>query len=86
MAEFTHALERVTSLHLSQVASTSKLSAHLITQQLRQLHGARLFRRRHKKVADGLPGCLVQKISLRLKQSLVAMQSTVTVLAQMDLT
>jgi hypothetical protein len=56
MAESTHTLERVTSQPLLQAVNTSKLSAHLITQQWRQLLGARLFQRRRKKAADGLPG------------------------------
>ena len=85
MAEFTHALEHATSQPLSQVANTSKLSAPLITQQRRQLHGARLFHRRRKKAADGLPGYLVQKILHPSKQSSDAMLSMVTAHVQMDL-
>ena len=86
MEEFTHALEHVTSQHLLQVANTSKLYVHLITQQLKQLHGARLFHRRRKKAADGLLGYLAPKIFHQSKQSSVAMQSMVTAHAQMDLT
>jgi hypothetical protein len=62
MEEFTHAFEHVTSQHLLQAANTSKLYVHLITQRLKQHHGARLFHRRRKKAADGSLGSLALKI------------------------
>jgi hypothetical protein len=86
MAESTHTLERVTSQPLLQAVNTSKLSVHLITRQLKQLYGARLFHRRRRKAADGSPGYLVQKIFHPSKQSSDAMPSMDTAHAQMDLT
>jgi hypothetical protein len=69
-----------------QVVNTSKLSAHLITQQRKQLHGARLSHKKLKKAADGLHGSLAPKIFHQSNQSSVATQSMVTAHAQMDLT
>jgi hypothetical protein len=60
--------------------------SHLITQQLKSLHGARLFHRRRKKAADGSPGYLAPKIFHRSKQSSVAMPSMDTAHALTALT
>jgi CHAD domain-containing protein len=84
MAESTHALTLATSHCLVETVSTSKMFAHLITQQQNKLLEAKRLAIRRKKAEAGSLGFLQLKKFQELKRSLAEMRLKVTTLVQIE--